>query len=180
MELKKVYRFKLSDYPPEKLIKYVIKKANQLAPMKNDEVSFDIDIYGPDWLIEKEKLCVQTVCDEKHKELTLKELSYMYDNELAQFNHQVKAPYLLVYRKKSVPYNYEIASINAGIHGYAVSLIAKTQGIQSSFCACFDDKGDTNKILKKRNEIFFMLSLGFEEKGYERKKKPKKVNTTWH
>ena len=179
---KNVKRFIQSDYPKESIINSIIKSANELAPMKNDIISFHIDIYGPDWLTEKEKLCIQTVCDDEHKELSLKKIKDLYVRETAYFNHQVKAPYLLVYRKKSVDIRDDIAAINAGIHGYAVSLLANRQDIQASFCACFTDKGKTNKILTSKKEMYFMLGLGYAKKRQVLTKQIAELEdiTTWH
>ena len=143
-----VQSFKLDIYPTKAEIDNIIKESIDLTPVKNNIYHYNIDVYGPELIEEKNKLLIP-----------------MQDN-----NEQVKAPYLLVFKKSMNHFNkrnftggdIEIAAMGAILHGYIISVLANKNNIQASFCACFkDDKPNFSNIVKKKNEFYFMLGLGY-------------------
>ena len=121
--------FKQDEYPTEVEIKALIRDAHELVPQKNNIVECNIDVYGPKWAKEKEKLVLSTMCGVskehwrkggKHegdydllkkiydrwrkKQERPRVHRYDPDNNLPypdmQFNEQVRAPYLLVYTQR--------------------------------------------------------------------------------
>ena len=121
--------FKQDEYPTEVEIKALIRDAHELVPHKNNMIECNIDIYGPKWAKEKEKLVLSTMCGVskehwreggKHKgdydllkkiydkwrkkQFRPRVHRYDPDNNLPypdmQFNEQVRAPYLLVYTQR--------------------------------------------------------------------------------
>ena len=122
--------FKQDEYPTELEIKALIRDAHELVPQKNNIVECNIDVYGPKWAKEKEKLVLSTMCgvSKKHwreggkHEGDYDLLKKVYDRWRKrqerprvrkyepdssdipypdmQFNEQVRAPYLLVYTQR--------------------------------------------------------------------------------
>ena len=146
-----VVSFKQDIYPSKNKIDELIKESIEIAPVKNNIYHYNIEVWGPEFVEEKNKL-----------------LSPMQDN-----NKQVEAPYLLVFKKSMNHFNKrnftgnnrEIAAMGAILQGYVISVLANKNNIQASFCACFkDEKPNLSKIVKTRKEFYFMLGLGYVDK----------------
>ena len=140
--------------------------------------------------------------DKKRHEKFIKEVKI-------DFNEQVRAPYLLVFTQRerkptqkqidnnfhSWVFNYadtdnknERWYLNAGIHGYGLSLLAKNEGLSASFCKCFfKTPYNYTKILepiknKSTYEIAFMLGVGYKNDSvdfYAQKNKADKDEYTF-
>lgn len=181
--------FKQDLIPNKDDINDIFKKSLEVCPIKNDLWHFYIDVYGPEFKKQKEELVIRTACDnytrntsfenqtKKYKEWTDNPESFITRSG-EKFNEQVRAPYLLVFRKSPCfyakknnkkEYYGDIAAIGAGMFGYVVSIIANEKGIDASFCACYTNKNTSEKLNLPRNEIlgdfnnYFMLGLGFED-----------------
>ena len=146
-----VQSFKQDTYPTKSEIYNVINESIAITPVKNNIYHYYIDVYGPEFIEEKIKL-----------------LSPMQEN-----NEQVKAPYLLVFKKsenhfnKRYFYNYEmeLAAMGSILHGYVISVLANKNNIQASFCACFkEDRPNESNIVKEKKEFYYMLGLGYADK----------------
>tara|TARA_B100001564_G_scaffold338113_1_gene329627 strand:- start:349 stop:912 length:564 start_codon:yes stop_codon:yes gene_type:complete len=146
-----VQSFKQDIYPTKSEIDNIIDESIAITPVKNNIYHYYIDVYGPEFIEEKIKL-----------------LSPMQEN-----NEQVKAPYLLVFKKsknyfnKRYFHNYEmeLAAMGSILHGYIISILANKKNIQASFCACFKkDRPNESNIVKKRKEFYYMLGLGYVDK----------------
>lgn len=189
--------FKQTEYPKKEIIDEILKKSIEFAPIKNDIWHFSIDIYGPTWSNEKDDLCIRTSCKYENNFLPWEEQVKLYNkwkkyplnvsSGLEKYNDQVKAPYLLVYRKS--PYHHnpmnnlptfkdiktwekrfdiskDVAAIGAGIHAYVVSILANNLQIDTSFCRCLVDPKKTtapfNSILQEE-QPYFTLGLGYAD-----------------
>ena len=177
-----VKAFIQDNYPQRFEIDSILDKTMLLSPIKNDIYHFSVQIYGPEHANEKEKLVLNTIRDEDKKNLPIQEIKKHYGNKTAKFNNQVKAPYLLLYKKSLNHHNtnnfsggnYEIAAMGAMIHGYIVSVIANQRNIQATFCACYSNKDNPNYIINNREDFYFMLGLGYAKStDYKVKKMPK-------
>ena len=49
--------FQLDKYPPKQTIDDIIKQAIQVSPIKNGIFHFTVDIFGPEYKVDKERLC---------------------------------------------------------------------------------------------------------------------------
>jgi len=189
--------FKQTEYPKKEIIDEILKKSIEFAPIKNDIWHFSIDIYGPTWSNEKDDLCIRTSCKYENNLLPWEKQTKLYNkwkenplntsSGLEKYNDQVKAPYLLVYRKS--PYHHnpmnnlptfkdvktwenrfdiskDVAAIGAGVHAYVISILANNIGLDSSFCRCIFDpkksKGPFNAIVKDE-QPYFTLGLGYAD-----------------
>jgi hypothetical protein len=111
------------------------------------------------------------------------------------FNEQVRAPYLLTFTKRdryptkkqlnnnfhSWVFNYADKDnkgykwyLNAGIHGYALSLLSVNEGLAASFCKCyFATPNNYSKILQPiapngpADKIAYMLGIGYRNKNVD-------------
>ena len=122
--------FKQDEYPTEVEIKALIRDAHELVPHKNNMIECNIDIYGPKWAKEKEKLVLSTMCGvskehwrnggkhegdydllkkiyDKWRKKQFRPRVRKYEPDSSdipypdmQFNEQVRAPYLLVYTQR--------------------------------------------------------------------------------
>ena len=118
------------------------------------------------------------------KDLPIDLLRKHYNNKTALFNEQVKAPYLLVYKKSLNHFNknlfkddhIETGAMGAMVHGYIVSVLANIRDISASFCSCFSSKDSHNYIINNRKDFYFMLGLGYAEKKPENYSRVKKEN----
>ena len=146
-----VQSFKQDIYPTKLEIDNIIKESIDITPIKNNIYHYYIDVYGPEFIEEKNKL-----------------LSVMQEN-----NAQVKAPYLLVFKKSENHFNkryfknfeIELAAMGSILHGYVISVLANKNNIQASFCACFkEDRPNKSNIVKERKEFYYMLGLGYVDK----------------
>ena len=147
-----VQSFKQDTYPTKSEIDNIIDESIAITPVKNNIYHYYIDVYGPEFIEEKIKL-----------------LSPMQEN-----NEQVKAPYLLVFKKSENHFNKryfksglskELAAMGSILHGYVISVLANKNNIQASFCACFkEDRPNESNIVKERKEFYYMLGLGYADK----------------
>ena len=179
---KNVKTFIQDSYPEKAEIESILQETIEIAPIKNNIYNFCIEVYGPEHLKEKDKLVLNTVRDENKKDLPIDLLRKHYNNKTALFNEQVKAPYLLVYKKSLNHFNknlfkddhIETGAMGAMVHGYIVSVLANIRDISASFCSCFSSKDSHNYIINNRKDFYFLLGLGYAEqveKNYSRVKK---------
>ena len=147
-----VESFKHDIYPSKDEIDKIIKQSIDLTPVKNNIYNHFIEIWGPEFYDEKCKLMPA----------------------VTKYNQQVKAPYLLIF-KKYLNYfnkrdfesnNMAIGIMGAILQGYVISVLANKNNIQASFCACYiKDKPNFSKITSKRDEWYFMLGLGYVDRS---------------
>lgn len=208
--------FKQDDYPAKEEIEKILKDAHELVPQKNNLFQYEIEIWGPEYYKEKESLVLNTVCGigkehwrpggkHQHDFDLLKKYYDEWRNYIItdgkkpklkdidiEFNEQVRAPYLLVYKQRNrVPtekqklkgfpsYIFNFVKdnwdqnnswyIGASMHGLGVALLANEKNIDASFCKCyFWDDYNFSPIIqqgrKKMSNIVFTLSLGYADKG---------------
>lgn len=178
-----VKTFIQDSYPEKAEIESILQETIEIAPIKNNIYNFCIEVYGPEHLKEKGKLVLNTIRDLDKKDLPVEILRKRYINKTALFNEQVKAPYLLVYKKSINHFNKndfesggdtEISAMGAMVHGYIVSILANRIDISASFCACFENKHNLNYIINNRKDFYFMLGLGYAEKKPENYSRVKK------
>ena len=177
-----VKTFIQDSYPEKAEIESILQETIEIAPIKNNIYNFCIEVYGPEHLKEKDKVVLNTVRNLDKKDLPIDLLRKHYNNKTALFNEQVKAPYLLVYKKSLNHFNkndfkddhIETAAMGAMVHGYIVSVLANIRDISASFCSCFSSKDSHNYIINNRKDFYFLLGLGYAEqveKNYSRWKK---------
>lgn len=201
--------FSQTSIPSEFKIKEIVELANNYTPIKNDIWHFSIDVYGPEYKEQKDSLVLQTMADPflinlyqigGEKEKLLPEVSTLYsqwyedrDKFMVEdhtykyrFNDQVRAPYLLKYKKKSFAHVPEksdetpnvntwsenentddLAWIGASMHAYSVCLLANDFEFDTSFCRCFfPNRYNNNDIMKSEedyNDYIFTVSIGYED-----------------
>ena len=179
---KNVKTFIQDSYPEKAEIESILQETIEIAPIKNNIYNFCIEVYGPEHLKEKDKVVLNTVRNLDKKDLPIDLLRKHYINKTALFNEQVKAPYLLVYKKSLNHFNknlfkddyIETSAMGAMVHGYIVSVLANIRDISASFCSCFSSKDSHNYIINNRKDFYFLLGLGYAEqveKNYSRWKK---------
>ena len=177
-----VKTFIQDSYPEKAEIESILQETIEIAPIKNNIYNFCIEVYGPEHLKEKDKVVLNTVRNLDKKDLPIDLLRKHYNNKTALFNEQVKAPYLLVYKKSLNHFNknlfkddhIETGAMGAMVHGYIVSVLANIRDISASFCSCFSSKDSHNYIINNRKDFYFLLGLGYAEqvdKNYSRWKK---------
>ena len=179
-----VKTFIQDSYPEKAEIESILQETIEIAPIKNNIYNFCIEVYGPEHLKEKDKVVLNTVRNLDKKDLPIDLLRKHYNNKTALFNEQVKAPYLLVYKKSLNHFNknlfkddhIETGAMGAMVHGYIVSILANKENISASFCACFRSKYSHNYIINNRKDFYFMLGLGYAEKKPENYSRVKKEN----
>ncbi len=182
--------FNLKECPKKEVIEEILKEALLITPIKNDVWHFEIEVFGPEHAEEKKKLCLRTLADMDvvdeykkggPKEKKIDELEKLYEEREEDFNVQVRAPYLLVYKlfpykhspnreefgkKKKYKIDNNVAAIGAGMHGYAVSILANEKGIDASFCNCFfNNDFSSNYIMNVEKDFYFFLGLGYKDGG---------------
>ena len=179
---KNVNTFSQDSYPEKAEIESILQETIEIAPIKNNIYNFCIEVYGPEHLKEKDKVVLNTVRNLDKKDLPIDLLRKHYINKTALFNEQVKAPYLLLYKKSLNHFNkndfkddhIETGAMGAMVHGYIVSVLANIRDISASFCSCFSSKDSHNYIINNRKDFYFLLGLGYAEqveKNYSRWKK---------
>ena len=191
-----------NDKVPEKeLIQEILKSAHELVPVKNDLYDYRIEVWGPEHSKEKRELMLSSYVGENYKfyrqfmnrsEDTYKELEEMeFEDDLmdrTRFNHQLEAPYLLVYYKefnvaptpsqvykadpkfKYLNYNNKSPQwlISASMHAFGTTLLCAEKGLHAAFCRCYPrkPKGDNGPILHPLDDtnkyyMALMLSIGY-------------------
>ena len=223
-ELKKLMKFRENihhfkpDDPGKQKIQQMLQDAHDLVPVKNNLWAYHIDVYGPQHKEEKELVALQTVTgyekkafqsfpiDEQQKIYKeWKEARYGKEHKPNHkgfsFNHQVTAPYLLVYcQKPGYPTEKQLKTkctskfktnlitysdneqwmIPASMHGYGMTLLAAEQGLHASFCKCYYHSYNnfTNILSPLKHgwkNVAFLLGIGYKDTDmpyYNSKNKP--------
>lgn len=147
--------------PSKRIVEDILEKAILYTPVKNSVWHHRIDVYGPEWLEEKEALAENAAFMDPYQ-------------KRERCNFQVCAPWLIVLRRSFYHYTapgqenndkLETAAVMDGMYGYCVSLLANAKGIDASFMKCFGAQPEkpvtTNKIANNTNDFIFMIGLGY-------------------
>jgi hypothetical protein len=190
--------------PDKAIIEEILSDTVKYAPVKNNMWNFKLQVYGPDWEEEKQKLILNTICTrplfplpeysistayKAYKDQGIKNgKALKYDTNIHRFNDQVTAPYLIVIKLSKNAYNLQKerqdaldVAVMAGSIGATLSYLTKEKDLGGGFCQCFmgsDKLGiEKNFIANEKSDFLFTYSIGYPDKKlYTRDSWPPKPN----
>ena len=177
--------------PDKAIIEEILSDTVKYAPVKNNMWNFKLQVYGPDWEEEKQKLILNTICTrplfplpeysistayKAYKDQGIKNgYGLKYDTNIHRFNDQVTAPYLIVIKLSKNAYNLQKerqdaldVAVMAGSIGATLSYLTKEKDLGGGFCQCFmgsDKLGiEKNFIANEKSDFLFTYSIGYPDK----------------
>jgi|TARA_B110000908_G_scaffold111104_1_gene130326 hypothetical protein len=190
--------------PDKVIIKEILSDTVKYAPVKNNMWNFKLEVYGPEWAEEKQKMVLNTICTtplfplpedsvstvyKAYKEQGIKNgYGLKYDKNIHRFNDQVTAPYLIAIKLSKNTYNLQNESqdvldvaVMAGCIGATLSYLTQEKNLGGGFCQCFmgsDKLGlEKNFIANEKSDFLFTYSIGYPDKNlYVRDPWPLKPN----
>ena len=87
------------------------------------------------------------------------------DPDIHSFNEQVRAPWVIVYRRNCSKADRNRADIQIGNHSMLTALLALEKGYDVSFCSCFIFRKEFGyeKVIKSHQKIILTLSIGWPD-----------------
>jgi hypothetical protein len=174
---KQINVFNNNIFPEKELINFLLEKTFNLVPSKQNLMPYEVLVLGPDKLEEKKKL--YNLASNMHSE----------DSEFTntQSNHQLHAPYVLLFvRRYALPnarvlqyitkghsymacdfHRYEkdtMVPIEIGMFMLTLSGLCMENNIDVSYTGCLPSKKDLYKDFSFINEnVCIAMSLGYEK-----------------
>ena len=178
------------EIPEESVIKEIIEDTIKYAPVKGNLWNFKLQVYGPEWADEKQKMLKNTICVTPSKPIPeggVEEAYSIYKNladtigysqmpwDVLRFNNQITAPYLIIARVNPNTYNMQKEDQNerntavmTGCVGATLAYLTQEKGLAGAFCNCFKESKrldiEPNFIVNERSDFFFTFSIGYPNK----------------
>lgn len=183
-------RYFTDEIPEESIIKEIIEDTVKYAPVKGNVWNFKLQVYGPEWADEKEKMVKNTICISPSNPIPKEGVEAAYDKYkdyintindsgykmgVMKFNEQVTAPYLIVARINTNTYNMQKenqdkrdTAVMSGCVGATLAYLTQEKGLAGAFCNCFKETKrlniEPNFIANERDDFFFTFSIGYPNK----------------
>jgi nitroreductase len=202
-------RYFTDEIPEESVIKEILEDTVKYAPVKGNLWNFKLQVYGPEWEDEKQKMLRNTICvtplkpvPEEGVEAAYKTYSNIAKTkghgampwEVLRFNDQVTAPYLIVamaspsvHNMQNEDQNERDTAVMTGCVGATLAYLTQERGLAGGFCNCFKESKrlgiEPNFIVNKRDEFFFTFGIGYPDKELYTKdfnsEIPSETQLTW-
>ena len=191
---RKQVRYFTDKIPDKVIIKEILSDTVKYAPVKNNMWNFKLEVYGPEWAEEKQKMVLNTICTSPQLPLPKDNISTVYksykeqgifdaasrikmfDKSIHLFNDQVTAPYLIVIKLSKNTYNIQNESqdvldvaVMAGCIGATLSYLTEEKNLGGGFCQCFWGSNklgvEKNFIVNEKSDFLFTYSIGYPDEN---------------